>query len=122
MTICHVKINDHKYIASKYARTDMQFSFDIHQNTDEVLIDLMQKSDSPDKLGFKIYKVEMNRKYKIHNTALLSLCYFCESSNSRNIFRRIKLTFGRYVLKPIFANTDINLLFRIYSQRVCHLK
>lgn len=100
----------------------MQFSFDIIQNSDEVLIDLMQKSDTPDKLGFKIYKVELNRKYKLHNTALVSLCYFCESSNSRNIFRRIKLNFGRYVLKPIFAINDINLLLRIYSQRVCQLK
>ncbi|RWS06286.1 calpain-5-like isoform X1 [Dinothrombium tinctorium] len=122
LTICRLNIDQHKQYAAKSALVNMQFCFDITQDSDEVMLDLYQNVDEPRNLGFKIYKVEMNRKYRVHNFSLSSVAYYCEPIKHLSIFRRIKLNFGRYVIVPHCPDKELKLLLRLYTQKPSHLR
>ncbi len=87
------------------------------------MIDLMQKTSNQFLgLGFQIYKVEMNRNYKIHNLDAIDVTFTAEPLKTRNVFKRIELNFGRYVLIPKCSNEDLELLLRLYTTKSSNLK
>ncbi|RWS26142.1 calpain-5-like protein [Leptotrombidium deliense] len=122
LTICRLNIEQNKHCASKSALVNMQFVFDVSADNDEIMIDLYQNADEPRNVGFKIYKVEMNRRYRVHNFALSPVAFFCDSTKHLSIFKRIKLNFGRYVIVPQCADKDLKLLLRLYTQKPSHLR
>jgi len=122
ITVCRTYASERESVAKGQASS--QFCFDVHQDSGEVMIDLMQKPTTNKLLGlgFKLYKVEMNRNYKIHNLSRIPVTFTADSLKLRNVFKRIELTYGRYVLTPICSNPDTELLLRIYSTKPSNLK
>jgi calpain-6 len=103
--------------------SNTQFCFDVLQDCGEVMIDLMQKNSNQFVgLGFQIYKVEMNRNYKIHNLNAIDVTFTAEPLKIRNVFKRIELNFGRYVLIPMCSNQELELLLRLHTTKPSNLK
>ncbi|XP_029458029.1 calpain-5 [Rhinatrema bivittatum] len=84
-----------------------QYVFDVKKPEDEVLICLEQKPKKTSRkegkgenlaIGFDIYKVELNRRYRMHTlqTKVASSIYI----NSRSVFLRSDQKEGRYVIIP----------------------
>lgn len=120
ITICHAHTPLNEAIMN--GQSNSQFCFDILQESSEIMIDLCQKTyDQIVSLGFEIYKVEINRAYKIHNMNNIPLAFTVESTKVRNVFKRVKLNYGRYILIPIYRH-DKELLLRIYSPKNVNLK
>lgn len=121
ITICRTYATERESVA--IGQSNCQFCFDVLQECGEVMIDLMQKNSNQFiALGFKLYKVEINRDYKIHNLSRIPVIFTADSLKIRNVFKRIELNFGRYVLIANFSNPDIELVLRIYTTRPSNLK
>ncbi|XP_070605591.1 calpain-5 isoform X2 [Erythrolamprus reginae] len=84
-----------------------QYVFDVKKAEDEVLICIQQKPKRTSQkegkgenlaIGFDIFKVELNRTYRMHTlqTKAASSIYI----NSRSVFLRTDLKEGRYVVIP----------------------
>ncbi|CAI5773513.1 calpaincalpain-5 [Podarcis lilfordi] len=84
-----------------------QYVFDVKKTEDEVLICIQQKPKQTNRkegkgenlaIGFDIYKVELNRTYRMHTLQpkVASSIYI----NSRIVFLRTDLKEGRYVIIP----------------------
>lgn len=102
-----------------------QYRFDIKEESDDVIFQLMQK-DSRDRkqegiqnlvIGFHIMKVEENRQYRVHriHESVATSDYI----RTRSIFLREQLKQGRYVLIPTSFKPDETgeFLFRMFTSK-----
>ncbi|XP_059155329.1 calpain-5-like isoform X2 [Physella acuta] len=98
-----------------------QFMFDLVDEGDECMIQLMQKTTREKEnvtMGFSILKVEMNREYRIHDVSLQEKITSTVYRNSRSIFlRHGPMKKGRYVVIPstFDPNIEASYLFRVYT-------
>ncbi|KAL3848425.1 hypothetical protein ACJMK2_019283 [Sinanodonta woodiana] len=100
-----------------------QFVFDIVEDEDEPIMQLMQKSTRGKEgsnnvtIGFTILKVEENRIYRIHDYTFQDVVHNSVFRDSRSIFRRDPLKKGRYVVVTCTFDPNIEreFLFRIYT-------
>ncbi|XP_069981344.1 calpain-5-like isoform X3 [Penaeus vannamei] len=89
-----------------------QYRFDIKEESDDVIFQLMQKDTRDRKqeglqnlvIGFHIMKVEENRKYRVHriHESIATSDYI----RTRAIFLREQLKQGRYVIMPTTFKPD----------------
>ncbi|XP_056267681.1 calpain-5-like [Pseudoliparis swirei] len=86
-----------------------QFLFDVTKEADEVLISLQQKDMKSHRkygrgenlsIGFAIFKVELNRKYRMHDILTQGCVETSTYINARTVFMRCTLQQGRYVIIP----------------------
>ncbi|XP_034055820.1 calpain-5-like [Gymnodraco acuticeps] len=86
-----------------------QFLFDVTKESDEVLISLQQKDMKIHRrfgqgenitVGFSVIKVELNRKYRMHDILTQQCVQTSTFINARTVFMRCTLEQGRYVLIP----------------------
>ncbi|XP_050718948.1 calpain-5-like isoform X4 [Eriocheir sinensis] len=102
-----------------------QFRFDIKEETDDVVFQLMQKDARERKqegmqnlvIGFHIMRVEENRKYRVHriHDAVATSDYI----RTRGIFLREQLKEGRYVIIPTTFKPDETgeFLLRVFTSK-----
>lgn len=102
-----------------------QYRFDVREETDDVIFQLMQRDAREHKqegmqnlvIGFHIMKVEENRKYRVHriHDAVATSDYI----RTRSIFLREQLKQGRYVLIPTTFKPDEtgDFLMRIFTSK-----
>ncbi|KAM4675585.1 calpain-5-like [Discoglossus pictus] len=108
-----------------------QFCFDVTLDHDCALISLEQEDRRTQRssggggnlpIGFFVYKVEMNRKYRLHRTP----CRVSSSTyiNSRSVFLRTELQKGRYVIMPSTYNSGQtgSFLLRVYTDQRSQLR
>ncbi|XP_015244084.1 PREDICTED: calpain-5-like [Cyprinodon variegatus] len=86
-----------------------QYLFDITKESDEVLVSLQQKDMKIHRrhgqgenltIGFSILKVELNRKYRLHDILTQQVLHTSTYINARTVFMRCVLPQGRYVIIP----------------------
>lgn len=86
-----------------------QYVFDVKKVEDKVLISLQQQDQRIYKkdgkgdnfpIGFEIFKVELNRDYRIHKLQIQERVATSLYVNTRTVFLRKLLARGRYVLIP----------------------
>ncbi|XP_053555289.1 calpain-6 isoform X2 [Bombina bombina] len=86
-----------------------QYLFEVRKKEDNVLISLQQKDNRALKkegrgdyfiIGFEIFKVEQNRKYRIHKLEGQERTAFSTYKNLRSVFLRKRLKSGKYVIIP----------------------
>ncbi|XP_054152918.1 calpain-6-like [Oppia nitens] len=122
VTICRTYTRDR---ASKLSgNSSNQFCFDVTDDCAEVMIDLMQSNSrqSAAAMGFNLYKIEVNREFKIHNLNRVPNVLTVDALKQRNIFKRIDLISGRYLLQPICTDPEMNVILRVYSHKFSHFK
>ncbi|XP_077326682.1 calpain-5-like [Lithobates pipiens] len=108
-----------------------QFSFDVTLDHDSVLISLEQEDHRTQRstgggenlpIGFFVFKVEVNRKYRLHCAARTasSSTYI----NSRSVLLHTELQKGRYVILPTTFHSRQTgaFLLRVYTDRASHLR
>uniref|UniRef100_A0A8C4QX26 Calpain 5 n=1 Tax=Eptatretus burgeri TaxID=7764 RepID=A0A8C4QX26_EPTBU len=97
-----------------------QFVFDVRKDEDMVMVSLQQQDRRANRkdgkgenlsIGFEIYRVEQNREYRLHapQDKEVSSVYI----NSRSVFLRRELKFGRYVILPTTFEAGLSGLFLI---------
>ncbi|XP_053205433.1 calpain-6-like [Panonychus citri] len=121
ITICRLHIEDNRFVETRHSNMSSQFCFDVTNESEEIMIDLIQKNDQPERFGFKIYQVELNRRYRLHNPSLCNMIHFHDTIKTRSIFHRIKLAHGRYIIKPV-SKSDCDLMIRLYSKERSNLR
>ncbi|XP_056140994.1 calpain-5-like [Lampris incognitus] len=86
-----------------------QYVFDVTKDEDEVLISLQQrdmrihrKTGQGENLtiGFNVFKVELNRKYRMHDILTQQCMATSKYINARTVFKRCMLPKGRYIIIP----------------------
>ncbi|KAJ7996655.1 hypothetical protein DPEC_G00239290 [Dallia pectoralis] len=86
-----------------------QYMFDVTNEMDEVLISLQQRDMKIHKsigqgenlpIGFAVFKVELNRKYRLHDIITQTNVQTSTYINARTVFKRVKLPKARYVIIP----------------------
>ncbi|XP_061607092.1 calpain-5-like [Phyllopteryx taeniolatus] len=86
-----------------------QYMFDVTKEADEVLISLQQRDMKIHRkfgqgenltIGFSIFKVELNRKYRMHDILTQNCVATSTYINARTVFMRCMLQQGRYVILP----------------------
>ncbi|XP_069002637.1 calpain-5-like [Embiotoca jacksoni] len=86
-----------------------QYLFDVTKEADEVLISLQQKDMKIHRnigqgenltIGFSVFKVELNRKYRLHDILTQQCVATSAYINARTVFMRSMLPQGRYVIIP----------------------
>ncbi|GFN79965.1 calpain-5 [Plakobranchus ocellatus] len=101
-----------------------QYSFDVTEDSDECMIQLMQKSTRDKEgsqnvtMGFTILKVELNRELRIHDLDLQERFTSTIYRNSRSIFlRHGPFKKGRYVVIPSTFDPghEAEFLLRVYT-------
>ncbi|XP_063787003.1 calpain-5-like [Pseudophryne corroboree] len=108
-----------------------QFCFDVTLDHDSVLISLEQEDRRTQRsagggdnlpIGFFVFKVEVNRKYRLHCVAAKasSSTYI----NSRSVLVHTELQGGRYVILPTTFQPGQagSFLLRVYTDRASHLR
>ncbi|XP_045132951.1 calpain-5-like isoform X5 [Portunus trituberculatus] len=102
-----------------------QYRFDVREETDDVIFQLMQRDAREHKqegmqnlvIGFHIMRVEENRKYRVHriHDAVATSDYI----RTRSIFLREQLKQGRYVIIPTTFKPDEtgDFLMRIFTSK-----
>ncbi|XP_036071057.1 calpain-5 [Oryzias melastigma] len=103
-----------------------QYLFDVTKKTDEVMITLQQKDRRIHKktghgenvaIGFKVYEVELNRKYRINQLWNKKLMGDQNFLYYRSVFMRCNLPKGRYVVIPSTLQAGIQgeFMLRIFT-------
>ncbi|KAK6194889.1 hypothetical protein SNE40_000425 [Patella caerulea] len=100
-----------------------QYVFEITEDEDEFMVQLMQKStrnkdgSTNATIGFTLFKVELNRKYRIHNLNLHEKVTSSVFRDSRSMFMKHTGTKGRYVIIPstFDAGVEAEFLMRVYT-------
>ncbi|XP_043997034.1 calpain-5-like [Gambusia affinis] len=103
-----------------------QYLFDVTKESDEVLISLQQKDRKIYRkegqgdylsMGFNILKVEVNRKYRLHDLVTLQLLHTSTYIDARTVFMRCELPQGRYVVIPTTFKPFIEgeFMLRLYT-------
>ncbi|KAM6907588.1 calpain-5-like [Xenentodon cancila] len=86
-----------------------QFLFDITREADEILVSLQQRDMKIHRrtgqgenltIGVAIFKVELNRKYRMHDIVTQQSVATSIYINARTVFMRCVLPQGRYVIIP----------------------
>ncbi|XP_034539001.1 calpain-5-like [Notolabrus celidotus] len=86
-----------------------QYMFDVTKEEDEVLISLQQKDIRVHRrvgqgdnlsIGFSVLKVELNRKYRMHDILTQQSVANSTYINARTVFMRQMLPQGRYIIIP----------------------
>ncbi|KAE8288223.1 Calpain-5 [Larimichthys crocea] len=86
-----------------------QYMFDVTKEVDEVLISLQQKDLKIHRkvgqgenlsIGFGVFQVELNRKYRMHDIVTQKCVATSTYINARAVFMRRELPLGRYVIIP----------------------
>ncbi|XP_077361745.1 calpain-5-like [Festucalex cinctus] len=86
-----------------------QYVFDVTKESDEVLVSLQQRDMKIHRkfgqgenltIGFSIFKVELNRKYRLHDILTQKVVATSTYINARTVFMRCTLQQGRYVILP----------------------
>ncbi|XP_061660339.1 calpain-5-like [Syngnathoides biaculeatus] len=86
-----------------------QYIFDVTKEADEVLVSLQQRDMKIHRkfgqgenltIGFSIFKVELNRKYRLHDILTQKCMATSTYINARTVFMRCTLEQGRYVILP----------------------
>lgn len=86
-----------------------QYLFDVTKEADEVLIALQQKDLKSHRqygqgenlsIGFGIFRVELNRKYRLHDILTQQCVETSTYINARAVFMRTTLPQGRYIIIP----------------------
>ncbi|MCL4135333.1 UNVERIFIED_CONTAM: hypothetical protein GTU68_052016 [Idotea baltica] len=107
-----------------------QFRFDIKDEDDDVIIQLMQR-DAREKrkegalnlvIGFHIMKVEANRRFRVHS--IHEPVSTSDYIRTRSIFLREQLKRGRYVIIPTTFKPDETgeFLLRLFTSKVSDAK
>ncbi|XP_071086234.1 calpain-5-like [Haliotis cracherodii] len=107
-----------------------QYAFDIYGEEEEFMVHLSQKStrtkegSTNETMGFTIFKVEINRRYRMHDLSHHEKLVSSVFRNSRSIFMRPTATKGRYVIVPTTFEKDVesDFLIRIYTDSVNNFK
>ncbi|OTF73956.1 hypothetical protein BLA29_000110 [Euroglyphus maynei] len=93
------------------AHSQQQCCIDVHFN-------LIQRNSPIIPIGFRIYSIEMNRKFKVHQFSSLPLITTIDPVQSRNLIVMISLPANaRYLLKPICPEISA-LLVSIHSPQI----
>ncbi|XP_006632721.1 calpain-5 [Lepisosteus oculatus] len=103
-----------------------QYVFDISKSEDEVLISLQQRDMKMHRrigqgenftIGFVIFKVELNRKYRMHKIITQQVVATSTYINARTVFMRKNLPQGRYIIIPTTFTSGIlgDFMLRIYT-------
>ncbi|KAG8448049.1 hypothetical protein GDO86_015227 [Hymenochirus boettgeri] len=103
-----------------------QYTFEVKKDEDEVLISLQQKDQRTYRkegkgnhflIGFEIFKVELNRQYRIHKLHGQERAATSPYMNLRAIFLRKLLKQGKYVIVPTTFQPDVtsNFLLRVFT-------
>ncbi|KAM8974702.1 calpain-5-like [Pelodytes ibericus] len=108
-----------------------QFVFDVTLNQDCALISLEQEDRRTQRstgggenlpIGFFVFKVEVNRKFRLHRYAsrVSSSTYI----NARSVFLRTELQKGRYVILPTTFSPGQTgtFLLRVYTDKASKLR
>ncbi|CAH2272734.1 calpain-5-like isoform X1 [Pelobates cultripes] len=108
-----------------------QFVFDVTLNQECALISLEQEDRRTQRsigggenlpIGFFVFKVEINRIYRLHRQAsrVSSSTYI----NSRSVFLRTELQKGRYIILPTTFSPGQtgSFLLRVYTDRAIRLR
>ncbi|XP_046876360.1 calpain-5-like [Hypomesus transpacificus] len=86
-----------------------QYVFDVTKEMDEVLISLQQRDMKIHRMigqgenltiGFALFQVELNRKYRMHDIITQQIVDTSAFINARTVFRRCMLPKGRYIIIP----------------------
>ncbi|XP_029957693.1 calpain-5-like isoform X1 [Salarias fasciatus] len=86
-----------------------QYLFDVTKDVDQVLISLQQKDMKIHRkfgqgenlsIGFSVFQVERNRKYRLHDILTQKATDTSTYINARTVFLRTDLPQGRYVIIP----------------------
>lgn len=106
-------------------QSNAQFIFDVTTNETvfPVIITLQQASNcNYTTLGFRLYSIELNRNYRVHNVALNQLLATRDPADERNLTLRVcSLRYGRYLVAPI-CHQQVPLMLSIDSSEVKNLK
>ncbi|XP_041352428.1 calpain-5-like [Gigantopelta aegis] len=100
-----------------------QYSFDVTKEEDEVMIQLCQKStrlqagSTNHAIGFTVLKVELNRRYRVHDANLQEKVVSSKFRDSRSMFLRQSMKRGRYVIIPCTfePGKEGDFLLRMYT-------
>uniref|UniRef100_A0A8C7PY77 Calpain 6 n=1 Tax=Oncorhynchus mykiss TaxID=8022 RepID=A0A8C7PY77_ONCMY len=103
-----------------------QYLFDMTKEMDEVLISLQQRDMKIHRrigqgenltLGFAVFKVELNRKYRMHNIITQTNVQTSKYINARTVFMRVTLPKGRYIIIPSTLKPEIlgEFMLRVYT-------
>uniref|UniRef100_A0A8C6L406 Calpain 6 n=1 Tax=Nothobranchius furzeri TaxID=105023 RepID=A0A8C6L406_NOTFU len=95
-------------------------------DADEVLISLQQRDMKIHRkygqgenlsIGFSVYRVELNRKYRLHDLLTQSCVENCTYINARTVFRRKVLTQGRYIIIPTTFQPQVlgDYMLRVFT-------
>ncbi|KAI1302306.1 Calpain-5 [Halotydeus destructor] len=125
VTICHLKISSHRSSSTCLGDFSSQYCFDLKNGDEEIVLQVSQESVAdPVELSYKIYRVEVNRQYKVHNLEEEEECFsFDSNSKLRYIFKRIKLDAGRYVVIPYSsAVNNGKIMLRLFAAKASALR
>ncbi|KAL0994057.1 hypothetical protein UPYG_G00117260 [Umbra pygmaea] len=103
-----------------------QYLFNVSKEIDEVLISLQQKDMKIHKrigqgenltIGMAIFKVELNRKYRLHDLITQTVVQTSTYINARTVFMRVKFPKGRYIIIPSTFQPQVlgDFMLRVYS-------
>ncbi|MEQ2288216.1 hypothetical protein AMECASPLE_020477, partial [Ameca splendens] len=103
-----------------------QYLFDVTEESDEVLISLQQQDRKIHRkkgqgenltIGFSILRVELNRKYRLHDILTQECLHTSTYINARTVFMRCMLPQGRYVIIPTTFTPSIqgDYMLRLFT-------
>ncbi|KAM4546359.1 calpain-5-like [Fundulus diaphanus] len=103
-----------------------QYLFDVTKESDEVLISLQQRDMKIHRkygqgenltIGYSILRVELNRKYRLHEILTQKCLHTSTYINARTVFMRSMLPQGRYVIVPTTFVPGIlgDYMLRLYT-------
>ncbi|XP_026881028.1 calpain-5-like [Electrophorus electricus] len=105
-----------------------QYMLDISKDEEQVLVSLQQRDMKIHRahgagqsltVGFAIFKVELNRKYRIHDIITQQNVATSTYINARSVFMRKTLPEGRYVIIPSTFKPDIpgDFMLRVFTKQ-----
>ncbi|GAA6087357.1 calpain-5-like [Tachysurus ichikawai] len=103
-----------------------QFVLDISQEEEELLVSLQQRDMKIHRargagenltIGFAVFKVELNRKYRMHDIITQQNVAMSTYINARSVFLRKVLPKGRYIIIPSTFTPDTlgQFMLRVYT-------
>lgn len=103
-----------------------QYLFHVTKEVDEALISLQQKDMKIHRrqgqgenltIGFSIFKVELNRKYRLHDILTQNCVASSTYINARTVFMRHTLSQGQYVILPTTFKplTPSDYMLRVFT-------
>ncbi|KAL4631186.1 calpain-5-like isoform X1 [Arapaima gigas] len=110
-----------------------QYMFNVTKEEDEVLMSLQQRDMKLHRpagqeknltIGFAVFKVELNREFRMHNIVTQQSVATSEYVDNRSIFMRKTLPKGRYIIIPsTFAPNFLgDFMIRIYTDVASHCR